>query len=248
MESGAGVISTSTSDDQSGVSQYVNLVDGEAFVHTSTIGTTISPTNQFQLKSPLQILESDPHFTLVGEEFYLIPTRTQQLKEFLSVFAVTGLSSLSNIVVSSDAGKLQVYSTLFGSSGAVQISGGSANSTESAIISSEVQVIKAEIEAQPNGISRNGALVTVNTSDKHDLAVGAIVNISGTQNSTFEGEFTVTAVTPRSFQYNQTAPTLNVTSSVRASNVITATTSTSHLLTPGDKFTVSGNTDGSFDG
>lgn len=252
LESGAGTVQTSTYDDNGGTSEYVKLVDGFNAVSLSNIGTTISPQNQFNLKVPLQLPEADPNYTLVGQEFYIVPSTADQIKRFLNIFAVTGLSSLGNLSVSSDAGKVQIYSSLFGSSGAVQVSGGSANSAEGALIATGLLVNESTILPQVMGIKRSGGNVIVSTLERHGLQVGDVVTISNVDNTTFQGTFTITAVTARTFTYVQAQPTLTVaapaTGAVRVSNVSTITTTTPHGLATGDQFTLSGVTDASFDG
>jgi len=136
METGAGIINSSTLDDSSGSDVSLSLIDGENWVSSSNIGTTITPVNQFTLKVPLTIFAAD----LLNEEFYLIPTRSEQLNRFFNKFAVTGLSSLGNISLSEDAKSLQIYSTLFGSSGKVFVTGGSGNSTNGAVVDSAAVV------------------------------------------------------------------------------------------------------------
>jgi len=248
LESGAGVITTSTFDDQAGSSEFVQLVDGFNAVSLSNIGTTFSPVNQFQLKVPLQIPQSSPNYTLVGQDFYLIPATSDQIQRFLNIFAVTGLSSLGNIGVSSDAGKVQIYSSLFGSSGSVLVSGGSANSATGALLTTGALVVQGDIEDQPHGLVRSGSNVIVATKDRHGLFVGDSITISNPANPTFIGTFPITATTARTFTIAQAQPTLNITSVTRSSNVVTVVTSTPHQLAIGDYVTLTGVTDTSYDG
>lgn len=129
LESGAGNITTSTLDDSLGSEAFIGLADGENWVDVSNIGTVSVPVNYFSLKTPLAISGSQ----LVGEDFYLIPTDADQLSRYVNVFAVTGLSSLAQAGVCDNAGAVQFYSELFGSSGAVEVSGGTANSISGAV-------------------------------------------------------------------------------------------------------------------
>lgn len=136
LESGNGIINTSTYDDTSGMLQYVNCVDGENWVLVSNIGTTVTPINQFILKKPLTIFGSD----LINEEIYLIPTRADHLNRFLNRFAVTGFSSVGKISPAKDAKAIQLSSSLFGSAGSVYITGGTAVKTQAAIIESGIVI------------------------------------------------------------------------------------------------------------
>jgi uncharacterized phage protein gp47/JayE len=148
LELGTGNITTSTQDDTG--SPYLNLVDGENWISSSNIGTQISPQNKFVLKRPT--LLSSSLYSLVGETYYLIPTRAAQVAAFLNIFSVTGLSSLGNITVSDKAGRIQIYSDLFGSSGSVEVSGGSANAVESAVSQAGAQL---DTNYTVFGISKN---------------------------------------------------------------------------------------------
>jgi uncharacterized phage protein gp47/JayE len=252
LQSGTGVISLSTFDEQSGSSQYVNLVDGENWILLSNIGTTAVPVNQFNLKKNLSLLESDPDYTLVGEEFYIIPTLSSNIVRFLNIFAVTGLSSLGNIVTSEDAGRVQIYSNLFGTSGAVQVSGGSANQAAGAVETAGAAANQANLRNQPIGIIRSGSTVTVYTLDRHDLSIGDSVIISGVENSNFDGSFVITAITAKSLQYTQSYSYASFSATpsgaTRSGGVITFNTATAHKLVVGDEVSLSSVDNTTFDG
>lgn len=164
LESGAGAVATSTEFETAGASKFLNLADGENWIASSSIGTTISPTNDFVLKRALNIFGSE----FLNEEFYLIPTRSEQLNRFLNRFAVTGLSSLGNITQASDSQAVEIYSTLFGSSGTVFVTGGSGNTgnaaiTESAAISDSVFVKFAIAKASAAGFQAGQWIKVTNT-------------------------------------------------------------------------------------
>lgn len=252
LQSGAGVVETSTWDDTSGANSFYQLDDGENWVLTSNIGTTSVPVNSFTLKENLALPESDPDYTLVGEYFYLIPVRSGAIVRFLNKFAVTGLSSLANINASTDAGKIQIYSNLFGTSGAVQVSGGAANEASGAVTTAGSATGQANIEDQPNGISRTGSTVTVTCTDRHDLAVGDTVIISGCENSNFDGRFVITSITAKTFQYSETYTYASIAASpsgaTRSAGVITFNTTTPHKLIVGDRVTVGSIANSSFNG
>lgn len=247
-ESGSGVISTSTFDDNGFTTGYMALVDGVNWILTSTVGTTISPVNQFVLKKPLLISEADPEYTLVGEQFYIVPTNAEQVYRFLNVFAVTGLSNIGNISTSDDSKRIQMFSNQFGSNGAVQVSGGTANNVQTPLITSGSHLATFDID----NIKRNGTTVTLNTFVRHEMFVGQVFTIENANNSTFNGTFTVTAVTPKTITYTQSPAAIVIAAPasglVRNLNVVTLTTTADHNLAVGDTFDVTGATDGSFDG
>lgn len=130
LESGSGIVNTSTWDDSGGAQLYEDLVDGENWILSSNIGTTSSPTNIFTLKRPLTIFGAD----LINEEFFIIPTRADHLNRFLGRFAVTGLGSVATISLAKDAKAIQIASQLFGSAGTVFVTGGTAVRANAALI------------------------------------------------------------------------------------------------------------------
>jgi uncharacterized phage protein gp47/JayE len=248
LTSGGGVISTSTWDDSMGTMEYLQLDDGVNWILSSNIGTTVSPTNQFTLKQNFVISASNPNYGLVNRTFYLIPTRTAQLVRFLNVFAVSGLSSIANLAASSDGHKLEIYSNNFGSAGAVQISGGSANQALALLLTSGAALSAATIDATPSGLTASGTTVTVQTTGRHGLSVGELVVISNADNSAFDGRYVVTAVTPRTFQYTYAPPTITIATVSRSANIVTVTTTAPNTLGVGDIITIAGVTDSSYDG
>lgn len=249
LESGTGVISTSTFDDSNGNNDYFNLIDGENHILLSNIGTTAIPVNSFTFKKPLAINESDPNYSHVNEVLYLIPTMADHLKRFLNIFAVTGISSVANINVSDDASRLQIYSNLFGTSGSVNVTGGSANQAAGLVITNGT-LVGATVIRNPLGISRSGSNVIVEAAEKHTLKVGDTIIISNVNNSTFNGRFQISAVTDRTFTYPQTYsyPTLTATGIERSASIAQITTSTAHNLAIGDRVNITGVDNSSFNG
>jgi YVTN family beta-propeller protein len=152
--------------------------------------------------------------------------------------------------------------------------------------------------ASSNGVVRAANIVTVTTTEAHNLAVGNSVQISGVTDTLFNGTFTVASVpSSTTFTYAQngadtssggghvanvsvnwlvndvpggnqsvgtittgglyTAPaalpppatvTITASGAVRASNVVTITTSANHNLLVGQIVVISGVTDSSFNG
>lgn len=136
LDIGSGSILNSTLDETSGSQSYYQLVDGEAQILSSNIGTNSIPVNLFTLKSPLSISGAD----LLNEEFYLVPTKTEQVSRMFNRFAVTGLASQGSVTMADSNQVVQISSDLFGSSGVVQVTGGNANQSVAALTSSVQQV------------------------------------------------------------------------------------------------------------
>jgi len=68
-----------------------------------------------------------------NEEVRIVPTTTKNVVDWLNALGVVGLSSVSEIVASSQAKKVQITTSTPGSDGSVQVQGGTANSVTSAV-------------------------------------------------------------------------------------------------------------------
>lgn len=206
LESGAGVVTTSTFADTG--NDYINLVDGENWILASAIGTSLSPTNQFTLKVPLTV--TNPLYSLVGEPFKLLPTITDHIVRFLNTFSVTGLSSLGNLVASDNASKPEIFSNLFGSSGSVQVSGGTANDTNSAITGSGsvVDSIYTKFSISKNNIlgfhSGQWLKIANTASQAKTLGLNATSTIQVQASTPISGEATITLGVAGTFQVPRT--------------------------------------------
>jgi hypothetical protein len=246
LESGVGVATTSTFEDTA--SEYVSLVDGENWLSSSNIGTTSTPLNQFVLKVPRQLADSvSPPYSIVGEMFRVVPTMADHVSRFLNRFAVTGLSSLANLNTSSRAGKVQVYSNLFGSNGAVQVGGGTANK------------IDAAAQSSGNIVDTTFTKFNINTSDSLGIMAGQWVKVTNTNvqaKSVVFGSSSQLQITPNSpttgFSQVDIANTsysiVALTGAVRLSNVVTITTTTPHSFSVDQTVTIASVTNASFNG
>lgn len=120
----------------------------------------------------------------------------------------------------------------------------------------------ASIQPIPTGAVRSSNITTINTIGNHGFSSGQTVTIDGVDNSTFNGTYLITGVSPTSFTYNQTGA--NATSgggtaavsygiqlalgAVRVSGVTTITTTANHNLVAGQSVNVEGVEDSSFNG
>ena len=121
---GSGDITLSTQDDLGFVNgDSVQLVDGLNWIQSSNI----SGSPQFSFKKALTLGATFTYDFTDGEELQLIPTTADQTSRFLNVLGVTGFTSLGSISTSDRNKKLQIASQILGSSGAVQVTGGTAN-------------------------------------------------------------------------------------------------------------------------
>ena len=137
---GAGIINKSTyeSNNFATNSEYFMLLDGINFIASSNL-TTLSPIPQFTFKYPLLMASFNTNtlnaYTFNnGEEIRFIPTTAKQISDLISTLAVSGVTTLGDVNTSFRNGKLQISTKILGSSGALQVTGGSANLSKASII------------------------------------------------------------------------------------------------------------------
>ncbi|MEM4360464.1 MAG: baseplate J/gp47 family protein, partial [Candidatus Bilamarchaeaceae archaeon] len=194
LESGSGVINTSTWDDSAGSQLRQPLVDGENWILSSNIGTNSTPNNIFNLKRPLTIFGPD----LLNEEFFIIPTRADHLNRYLNRFAVTGLGSVSKITLARDAKAIQLASELFGSAGTIFVTGGTAVDTSAAILDPGAVIdSNYTIIGIPSSASKGfekGQWVKVSNSEKlnKDTAFKSTTQITWDSQNPVVGKTTIT--------------------------------------------------------
>lgn len=186
---GVGIIDMATVDEfianygnQTGgtATQSWSLADGINQVLSSNIG---SIPNTLTFKNAVTSdLVSNSDFD--NEEFRLVPVLVSSIVKYLSNPAVGGFYAGSEIVAAERSGKLQLTSTTVGSIGAIQVTGGSANST-SATISGSGAVVDSSyskvsvLNSQSLGLT-GGTMVAVQGS----IAQPKIVPITGASSLT----------------------------------------------------------------
>jgi hypothetical protein len=145
------------------------LYDGLNWVRASSLvnagNTTIS------LKDPVSG-ELSARADFDNEILKLVPITVTNLKNYLGSTAVSGFASNSTVSSSSDGRKLQLSSSAIGSAGAIQTSGGTANSTSAAVYGTgaEISILGAPVYSK----------VTVLSSQTKGLAGGMTVSVEGT--------------------------------------------------------------------
>jgi len=137
---GSGVISLSTYEDNSFVSDsdYIHLLDGINWISTSVLAAS-APNYQFQFKNNLDLFSFDtntPNAYSInnGEEIRFIPTTISQVVDFINTLAVSGFNTLGIINTALREQRLQLSTQILGSTGAIKISGGSANISAANIV------------------------------------------------------------------------------------------------------------------
>lgn len=170
---GTGIIDMATVDEfianfgnQTGgtSTQSWPLFDGLNQVLSSNIG--VIPNTLTFKNSVASDLVSNSDFD--NEEFRLVPVLVKSLVKYLGSPAVGGFYAGSEIIAAEKSNKLQLTSTTVGSVGAIQITGGTANST-SASVSGSGSIVDttlsraAVLNSQSSGIT-GGTLVAVQGS------------------------------------------------------------------------------------
>lgn len=180
---GAGVISKSTHEDNNFAagSEYVVLVDALNWIEASTLSAA-APSSQFEFKRPLLLSSFDTNTTGAysfndGEEIRLVPTSIKQVSEFISVLAVSGITTLGEVSTSNRERQLQISTNVLGSSGAVLVSGGTGNNAEGSILGvaqrlSGTDFIRATIPKSSVSGFAGGGFVTLEATNKQRKITG----------------------------------------------------------------------------
>jgi uncharacterized phage protein gp47/JayE len=142
--SGAGIINKSTYEDTNFANEGVDLFDGINWILSTNL-SALSPSQQFSFKKSLTIpsintATSGAYNFTDGEELRLIPTTSKQISELISTLAVSGFTTLGSVSSSNRESQLQISSQILGSNGAVQVTGGTANSVSAQVIGQSSKV------------------------------------------------------------------------------------------------------------
>jgi len=202
---GAGIIDTSTYEDNSfaSLTEYIFLVDGINWISSSDLGAS-SPTPQFVFKKSLDLPSFDTNTVGAyafnnGEEIRLIPTTAVQVSEFISVLAVSGLTTLADVSTSERNDKLQISSQILGSSGSVLVSGGTGNLAEAVVLSQSSKIVGTDL--LKTTISRSAAAgfhgnqlvkLTSLNAQKRSIGISTTTNVTVDANTPVAGKSTVT--------------------------------------------------------
>ena len=127
---GAGQIAYATYETapwgEGAVDPWYYLTDGVNYVRIHTVPGDV----EFVFKQPITAtLATNSDWD--NEEVRLVPTTAKNVVDYLNSTSTSGLSSVAEIVLSSDGQSPQISSDTLGSTGIVQVLGGSANSIAS---------------------------------------------------------------------------------------------------------------------
>lgn len=131
---GSGTIDKSTYEESNFAYSSVYLKDGVNWISSSNV----SGSPQFVLKKPLQLASATDYAFNDGEEIRIVPTTVEQVARFIKNLAVSGLTTVGNVNLTTFANRLELSTQTLGGDGSVQIVGGLANSVETPVIGNSV--------------------------------------------------------------------------------------------------------------
>lgn len=129
----SGVLGGDGSGIQNHGSDY-DVLDAVAYLQNGIVHVGSSSHDGVNYTLVAKYAVSGPSIDWANEEFRLVPTTLKNVVDLLNVRAITGLAlGGASIAASSNGGKLQLSSDGVGSSKAIQVTGGSANSVSLAV-------------------------------------------------------------------------------------------------------------------
>lgn len=193
-DTGADAVSLSTIDLKGARNSWYELSDGINWIETTTMPLTDSDNYSFTLKQAVSVTDG-----WSKEKFRIAPITLDGLRSWLSVPALSGLFSTCAVEKSSFGHKLQISSLTPGSTGSVQVQGGTANALRSSVIGSASSpkgtYIVADIRSSDAAAMQAGQWVSI--SNAKSMNKGGVL---GTQNKiqsiTADGTITLTSDGP----------------------------------------------------
>jgi uncharacterized phage protein gp47/JayE len=128
IETQSSIIATSSSTNTIvgtviGSTKYLMMSDGENSIKTTNLAAA-------QYDPMFQVKKSWVTEPEIGEEIRLVAVTSEQLVRFWNKLSVTGLSNVANINLSKYGKQLQISTKTFGTTGSIQIAGGTSNRVE----------------------------------------------------------------------------------------------------------------------
>ncbi len=183
---GSGTIDRSSSEDLNNTASWTVLLDGLNHVRTTTVPGTVVGDYQFTFKGAISAsLATNSDWA--NEVVRIVPRTAKNLVDWLNAPTVSGLFSVSEVVRSSNARKVQIASLTPGSEGSVQVQGGAANSASAAVYGSAATIAAS-----------SQMVATVKTADLAGIISGGWVSVDNTNplpKSVFSSTSTLQAVT-----------------------------------------------------
>lgn len=168
LGTGSGTVLLSSADAAGAANTWDALADGVNHIQTTIAPATVGDNYQFTFKrgvAPSLTTDSD----WSNEEARLVPLTTKNLVDWLNTLTITGLSTVCSVESAHRAQRLQIASKTPGSTGSVQVQGGTANAASATVSGSALLVTDADASTY--------ALVTVPKSDAEGLFAGIWTSI-----------------------------------------------------------------------
>lgn len=163
---GAGTINKSSYDELLVAGSWVSLTDGVNYVKTTTSPGSLAGDYQLTFKNSINAdLVSNTDWA--NETVRLVPLTLKNLVSWMNTQTVTGLSTVCGVEAADQAQRLQISSLTPGSTGSVQVQGGTGNNGAAAVSGSGLLVTDADASTY--------AVVTVKKSDASGLFAGSWV-------------------------------------------------------------------------
>lgn len=134
--SGAGVIVLSTYEDSGFTYRNVQLLDGQNWLASSNV----SGSPQFTLKLPLDLPTDVGYAFNNGEHIRFVPTTMAEVRDLISVLAVTGFTSVGSVTLADRNSRLSLATQTLGSNGSLQIIGGPGNQYSVPVLDSAMDI------------------------------------------------------------------------------------------------------------
>jgi uncharacterized phage protein gp47/JayE len=159
---GSSTIDRSSSDDAGTSSSWASLTDGVNYVNTTTV-PSVGGDYALSFKNPITAaLATNSDWG--NETVRVVPTTTKNVVDWFNAPTVSGLFSTADVERSSNGRKVQVASLTPGSSGSIEVQGGTANAVTAAVVGSSV-------------LASTFAVATIASTDAPGFIAGATVSI-----------------------------------------------------------------------
>ena len=168
LGTGTGVISLSTTDEESDPYAAYYLTDSVNFVASQTDPATVLDNYSFEFKLPITS-DLATGSDWINEEVFIVPLTISNLEDWFNSFATSALSELCRIERTYGNNQLQISSKTVGAQGGVQIVGGSGNSSAFSSVGAS---------------TNNGSVFTVSLSKDNTVHANQWVKITNTKKST----------------------------------------------------------------
>jgi hypothetical protein len=163
---GLGTIDRASYEEAAAADTWFSLVDGLNYISTSTAPGLPSGDYTFSFKLPIDAgLATNSDWA--NETVKIMPRSAKNMTEWLAEPTVSGLSSVCNIERSHRGHRVQIASLTPGSSGSVQVQGGTANAVTAAVVGSPT-------------IADTYLVSTVEAADTQGIFAGQWVSIDNT--------------------------------------------------------------------